>query len=70
MSHQDSPMIRPVAPVAALAAYALADPAPPGTVSLAQNESAFPPSPKVALAGAAGADQFHRPRAAKDPRSL
>lgn len=61
MSHQDSPMIRPVAPVAALAAYALADPAPPGAVSLAQNESAFPPSPKVALAGAEGAELYPDP---------
>ena len=52
-------MIRAVPNVAAMAPYALADLGPAGSVSLAQNESAFGPSPmslkagEVALAGAA-----------------
>lgn len=37
--------IRPVGHVGAMAPYALADPVEKGTVSLAQNESAFAPSP-------------------------
>ena len=41
-------MIRAVPLVSALSPYALADLGPPGAVSLAQNESAFPPSPAVA----------------------
>ena len=44
-------MIRPVQTVAGMAAYALADPLGPGMVSLAQNESAFGPSPKALTAG-------------------
>ena len=44
-------MIAPVPHLAAMAPYALADLGPPGTVSLAQNESAFPPSPKAVQAG-------------------
>lgn len=46
-------MIRPNPQIAALAPYALADlSAPPGKrlISLAQNESAFPPSPKAVTA--------------------
>ncbi|MCU9849397.1 aminotransferase class I/II-fold pyridoxal phosphate-dependent enzyme [Defluviimonas sp. WL0024] len=52
-------MIRAVPNVAAMAPYALADLGPAGSVSLAQNESAFGPSPmalkagEAALAGAA-----------------
>lgn len=45
-------MIRPVSAVADLAAYALAD-LPEGMVSLAQNESALPPSPRALGAGRA-----------------
>ena len=46
-------MISPVPAVAAMAPYPLADPAPAGTISLAQNESAFAPSPRALAAGAA-----------------
>ena len=46
-------MIRPVPYVGAMGAYALADPSGAGTISLAQNESAFPASP-AAIAGWAG----------------
>ncbi len=44
-------MIRPVPHVGALAAYALADLGGPQTISLAQNESAFPASPAAIAAG-------------------
>ncbi|MBB3770365.1 histidinol-phosphate aminotransferase/N-methylhydantoinase B [Angulomicrobium tetraedrale] len=46
-------MIAPIPAVAAMASYPLADPAPEGAISLAQNESAFPPSPRALAAGAA-----------------
>jgi len=46
-------MIRAVPGVAAMAAYALADMGGPGMISLAQNESAFGPSPKALAAGRA-----------------
>lgn len=46
-------MIRPVPSVAAMAPYALADLGVPGMISLAQNESAFGPSPKAIEAGQA-----------------
>ena len=46
-------MIKPVSPVAAMAPYALADPGGPGMISLAQNESAFGPSPMALDAGRA-----------------
>lgn len=46
-------MIRAVPNVAAMAPYALADLGPAGSVSLAQNESAFGPSPKALAAGEA-----------------
>ncbi|WP_171229393.1 histidinol-phosphate transaminase [Ruegeria sp. HKCCA4008] len=46
-------MIRPVPYVGAMAAYALADPNGAGTISLAQNESAFPASPAAVAAGQA-----------------
>ncbi|WP_425084500.1 pyridoxal phosphate-dependent aminotransferase [Ruegeria profundi] len=46
-------MIRPVPHVGALAAYALADLGGPQTISLAQNESAFPASPTAIAAGQA-----------------
>lgn len=46
-------MIRAVPHVAAMAPYALADLGGAGTVSLAQNESAFPPSPAALAAGRA-----------------
>lgn len=46
-------MIRAVAGVAAMAPYALADLSCPGAVSLAQNESAFGPSPAAIAAGRA-----------------
>ncbi len=50
-------MIRPVSYVGAMGAYALADLGGEGTVSLAQNESAFPASPfAVAVGQAALAD--------------
>jgi histidinol-phosphate aminotransferase/N-methylhydantoinase B len=49
-------VIRPVGTVAAMAAYALADPAGPGVIALAQNESAFPPSPAALAAGRAALD--------------
>ena len=42
--------IRPVPAVAGMAPYALTD-LPPGLTSLAQNESAFPPSPAAIAAG-------------------
>ena len=45
-------MIRPRPDVAAMASYALADLGDPTSISLAQNESAFPPSPKALEAGA------------------
>ncbi|MBI1218159.1 MAG: aminotransferase class I/II-fold pyridoxal phosphate-dependent enzyme [Rhodobacteraceae bacterium] len=57
-------MIRPSPLVAALAPYALADPSDAQTISLAQNESAFSPSPAVAevLRGAAdGAELYPDP---------
>lgn len=41
-------MIRPLLSVAVLSPYPMADPCPPGSVALSQNESAFPPSPAVA----------------------
>ena len=44
-------MIGPVANVAAMAPYALADACAPGMISLAQNESAFAPSPLALAAG-------------------
>ena len=44
-------MIAPVPTVAAMASYALADLGPVGIVSLAQNESAFGPSPLAIEAG-------------------
>ncbi|MBI1495107.1 pyridoxal phosphate-dependent aminotransferase [Halocynthiibacter styelae] len=43
-------MIRPVSHVEAMAAYALADLGGAGTISLAQNESAFPASPAAVKA--------------------
>ncbi|WP_210093450.1 histidinol-phosphate transaminase [Ruegeria sp. HKCCSP346] len=46
-------MIRPVPYIGAMAAYALADPNGADTVSLAQNESAFPASPAAVAAGQA-----------------
>ncbi|NOE20118.1 aminotransferase class I/II-fold pyridoxal phosphate-dependent enzyme [Ruegeria atlantica] len=46
-------MIRPVPYVGAMGAYALADPNGAGTISLAQNESAFPASPAAVAAGQA-----------------
>lgn len=46
-------MIRAVPNVAAMAPYALADLGPAGSVSLAQNESAFGPSPNAIAAGQA-----------------
>lgn len=46
-------MIRAVDHVRSMAAYALADLGDAGTVSLAQNESAFPASPKAIAAGQA-----------------
>jgi len=46
-------MIRPVPHVGAMAAYALADLGDPQTISLAQNESAFPASPAAIAAGQA-----------------
>ncbi len=51
-------MIRAVPHVAAMAPYALADLGGAGTVSLAQNESAFPPSPAALAAGRAVLDQM------------
>ncbi|MDD9908194.1 MAG: histidinol-phosphate transaminase [Ahrensia sp.] len=44
-------MIRPLPHIEAMRPYALADPLEPGTISLAQNESAFPPSPRAVAAG-------------------
>lgn len=49
-------MIAPVPSVAAISPYALADLGGPGTVSLAQNESAFPVSPRAIAAGRAALD--------------
>ena len=46
-------MIRSVDHIAAMAPYALADLGPEGSVSMAQNESAFPPSPAAIAAGQA-----------------
>lgn len=46
-------MIRPVPSVGAMGAYALADPGGAQTISLAQNESAFPASPAAIAAGQA-----------------
>lgn len=46
-------MIRPVPTVAAMASYALADLGDPAAVSLAQNESAFAPSPRALAAAVA-----------------
>lgn len=46
-------MIRPVPHVGAMAAYALADVGGKDTISLAQNESAFPASPAAIAAGLA-----------------
>ncbi|NOD97759.1 aminotransferase class I/II-fold pyridoxal phosphate-dependent enzyme [Ruegeria sp. HKCCD6228] len=46
-------MIRPVPYVGAMGAYTLADPNGAGTISLAQNESAFPASPAAVAAGQA-----------------
>jgi histidinol-phosphate aminotransferase len=51
-------MIKPVAHVGAMAAYALADLGGTGTVSLAQNESAFPTSPAALAAGRAAMEQM------------
>lgn len=50
-------MIRPCAYVAAMAAYALADLGGEEKPTLAQNESAFPPSPKAKAAGIAALDR-------------
>lgn len=46
-------MIAALPSVSAMAPYALADLGPPGAVSLAQNESAFGPSPRAIAAGQA-----------------
>ncbi|WP_166418653.1 pyridoxal phosphate-dependent aminotransferase [Cochlodiniinecator piscidefendens] len=51
-------MIKPVSHVGAMAAYALADLGGPDTISLAQNESAFPASPAAIAAGRAVMDQL------------
>ncbi|MBY6068997.1 aminotransferase class I/II-fold pyridoxal phosphate-dependent enzyme [Leisingera aquaemixtae] len=51
-------MIRAVPHVAAMAPYALADLGGEGTVSLAQNESAFPASPAAIAAGRAVLNQM------------
>lgn len=51
-------MIKPVPHVAKMAAYALADLGGEGTVSLAQNESAFPASPAAVAAGRAALAQM------------
>ncbi|MEW2914654.1 histidinol-phosphate transaminase [Leisingera sp. JC11] len=51
-------MIRAVPHVAAMAPYALADLGGGGTISLAQNESAFPASPAAIGAGRAVLDQM------------
>lgn len=51
-------MIRAVPHVAAMDAYALADLGGPETVSLAQNESAFPASPAAIAAGRAVLDKM------------
>lgn len=47
----------PVPQIASMAAYALADPCPDDWVSLAQNESAFAPSPAAVSAARAIADE-------------
>ena len=52
-------MIRAVPHVAAMASYALADLGDAKIVSLAQNESAFPPSPKAVEAGQRAMDEAH-----------
>lgn len=44
--------------IQAMAAYALADLGGPDTISLAQNESAFPPSPTAVAAGRQAMDQM------------
>ncbi len=51
-------MIRAVDHIRSMAAYALADLGDAGTVSLAQNESAFPASPKAIAAGQVALDQM------------
>lgn len=57
-------MIRAVDHIRAMAAYALADLGAPDTVSLAQNESAFPVSPAAIAAGQAA---LHRKPLYPDP---
>lgn len=51
-------MIRPVPHVGAMAAYALADLGSEGTISLAQNESAFAASPAAIAAGQSAMDEL------------
>lgn len=51
-------MITAVPHIRAITPYALADPCGPGTVSLAQNESAFPASPAAIAAGRAASDDM------------
>ncbi len=51
-------MIKPVTHVGAMGAYALADLGGANTISLAQNESAFPASPAAVAAGRAVMDQM------------
>ncbi|MEG9862914.1 MAG: histidinol-phosphate transaminase [Parvularculales bacterium] len=51
-------MIRPVPHIGAMSAYALADLGDKGTVSLAQNESAFSASPAAIAAGRAALDKI------------
>ncbi|MBT3143372.1 aminotransferase [Phaeobacter gallaeciensis] len=51
-------MIKPVAHVEAMGAYALADLGGANTISLAQNESAFAASPAAVAAGQAAIDQI------------
>jgi len=46
-------MTQPLPHIAAMAAYAISDPTPPGAIALNQNESVWPPSPKALAAGAA-----------------
>ncbi len=53
-------MIRPVPHIEAMAAYALADLGGSDMVSLAQNESAFPASPKALAAGRMAMDQIQQ----------
>ena len=52
-------MIRPVGHIVAMAPYALADVGDASTISLAQNESAFPPSPHAIAAGQSALGQSH-----------